>query len=370
MADLNNPEYFINREISWLRFNLRVLREGGRKKLPLLERLKFVAIAASNLDEFFMVRVAGLYNQLENGINKKDAAGLTVAEQLRHVAKAAHMQMKVEYSYLFSILKELRKKEIIICRVNDVEPAGKEWLEEYYREIIYPVLTPMAVDASRPFPFLVNRSLNLALELINRDGQLSRGFVQVPSVLPRIIEVGSTSKRTFVFLEEVILTHCGDLFTGCELLDVVPFRITRDADLEVDEEDTDDLLKEIELSLRKRKRGAAVRLEIVKARNQSIKQFLAESLSLEEQAIYEVNGPLDATCFFKSHASDRHEWNLRRSCEPPLELQESDCFSDYRRGDLLSASSPMKALNLWSDDQRCCEDPNVLASSRRSTGSA
>lgn len=364
MADLNNPEYFINREISWLRFNLRVLREGGRKKLPLLERLKFIAIAASNLDEFFMVRVAGLYNQLENGINKKDAAGLTVAEQLRHVAKAAHMQMKAEYSYLFSILKELRKKEIIICRVNDVEPAGKEWLEEYYREIIYPVLTPMAVDASRPFPFLVNRSLNLALELINRDGQLSRGFVQVPSVLPRIIEVGSTSKRTFVFLEEVILTHCGDLFTGCELLDVVPFRITRDADLEVDEEDTDDLLKEIELSLRKRKRGAAVRLEIVKARNQSIKQFLAESLSLEEQAIYEVNGPLDATCFFKFiKLLHRPEWEFAPIMpQPPLELQESDCLFQTIDEDDVLLHHPYESfepvVRLISD---AATDPNVLA---------
>jgi len=364
MVDLNNPEYYINRELSWLRFNLRVLRESGMKTLPLLERLKFVCISASNLDEFFMVRVAGLYNQLENGINKKDASGLTVEEQLKQIAKSAHMQMKAKYRYLFSILKELRKEGIMISRVGDVEESGKQWLEEYYREIVYPVLTPMAVDASRPFPFLMNRSLNLAVELINNEGQHSRGFVQVPSVLPRIVEVERCSQRTFVFLEEIIIVHCQDLFKGCEILDIVPFRITRDSDLDVDEEDTENLLKEIEISLRKRKRGASVRLEILKTRNQSIKKFLAGNLDLTEQAIYEINGPLDVTCFFKFiKLLNEPKWEFEPFVpQKPLELPKMDnLFDRIREHDILihhpyeSFEAVIKLVN------DAANDPNVLA---------
>lgn len=364
MVDLNNPEYYINRELSWLRFNLRVLREGGAKAIPLLERLKFVCISASNLDEFFMVRVAGLYGQIENGISKKDSAGLTAEEQLRLIAKSAHMQMKAKYRYLFSILKELRKEGVLLTRVSDVEPGGKEWLEEYYRETVYPVLTPMAVDASRPFPFLMNRTLNLAIELINKEGQLNRGFVQVPSVLPRIIEVERCSQRTFVFLEEVIITHCQDLFKGCEILDIVPFRITRDSDLDVDEEDTEDLLKEIEISLRKRKRGATVRLEIVKTRNESIKKFLAESLFIEEQAIYEINGPLDVTCFFKFiKLLNVPEWEYEPFVpQKPLELPKpDDLFDRIREHDILlhhPYESFEPVIKLVND---AANDPNVLA---------
>ena len=364
MVDLNNPEYYINRELSWLRFNLRVLRESGVKAMPLLERLKFVCISASNLDEFFMVRVAGLYNQLENGINKKDAAGLTVEEQLKLIAKSAHMQMKAKYRYLFSILKELRKEGIMISRVGDVEESGKQWLEEYYREIVYPVLTPMAVDASRPFPFLMNRSLNLAVELINNEGQHSRGFVQVPSVLPRIIEVERCSQRTFVFLEEVIIVHCQDLFKGCEILDIVPFRITRDSDLDVDEEDMENLLKEIEISLRKRKRGASVRLEILKTRNQSIKKFLAENLDLTEQAIYEINGPLDVTCFFKFiKLLNEPKWEFEPFVpQKPLELPKMDnLFDRIREHDILfhHPYESFEAVIKFVSD--AANDPNVLA---------
>ena len=364
MVDLNNPEYYINRELSWLRFNLRVLRESGVKSMPVLERLKFVCISASNLDEFFMVRVAGLYNQLENGINKKDAAGLTVEEQLNMIAKSAHMQMKAKYRYLFSILKELRNEGIMLSRVGDVEESGKEWLEEYYREIVYPVLTPMAVDASRPFPFLMNRTLNLAVELINNEGQHSRGFVQVPSVLPRIIEVERCKQRTFVFLEEIIIVHCQDLFKGCEILDIVPFRITRDSDLDVDEEDTENLLKEIEISLRKRKRGASVRLEILNTRNQRIKRFLAENLDLTEQAIYEISGPLDVTCFFKFiKLLNQPKWEFEPFVpQKPLELQKMDnLFDRIREHDILlhHPYESFEAVIKFVSD--AANDPDVLA---------
>lgn len=362
--NLNKPEYFFNRELSWLKFNLRVLREAGVKTTPLLERLKFVAITASNLDEFFMVRVAGLWDQYENGINKRDAAGLTVKAQLEEISKAAHDQMKLLNKYLLSLVKELREEGIYICRVSELSEKGRRWLEAYYQEEIFPVLTPMAVDASRPFPFLANKTLNLAVELTNQEGEDSMGIVQVPSVLPRLLEVPGEEKRSFVFLEDVINEHCSDLYSGCKILDVVPFRITRDADLEFDEDDIDNLLKEVEKSLRKRTRGASVRLEIYNKANSRIRKFLYDNLDITEQEVYEINGPLDATCFFK-FASLPGMWPwLYEPFVPqrPLELpDDSDIFKVLRERDVLlhhPYESFDPVVKFVSD---AADDPNVLA---------
>lgn len=362
--NLNKPEYFFNRELSWLKFNLRVLREAGVKTTPLLERLKFVAITASNLDEFFMVRVAGLWDQYENGINKRDAAGLTVKAQLEEISKAAHDQMKLLNKYLLSLVKELREEGIYICRVSELSEKGRRWLEAYYQEEIFPVLTPMAVDASRPFPFLANKTLNLAVELTNQEGEDSMGIVQVPSVLPRLLEVPGEEKRSFVFLEDVINEHCSDLYSGCKILDVVPFRITRDADLEFDEDDIDNLLKEVEKSLRKRTRGASVRLEIYNKANSRIRKFLYNNLDITEQEVYEINGPLDATCFFK-FASLPGMWPwLYEPFVPqrPLELpDDSDIFKVLRERDVLlhhPYESFDPVVKFVSD---AADDPNVLA---------
>lgn len=362
--NLNKPEYFFNRELSWLKFNLRVLREAGVKTTPLLERLKFVAITASNLDEFFMVRVAGLWDQYENGINKRDAAGLTVKAQLEEISKAAHDQMKLLNKYLLSLVKELREAGIYICRVSELSEKGRRWLEAYYQEEIFPVLTPMAVDASHPFPFLANKTLNLAVELTNQEGEDSMGIVQVPSVLPRLLEVPGEEKRSFVFLEDVINEHCSDLYSGCKILDVVPFRITRDADLEFDEDDIDNLLKEVEKSLRKRTRGASVRLEIYNKANSRIRKFLYDNLDITEQEVYEINGPLDATCFFK-FASLPGMWPwLYEPFVPqrPLELpDDSDIFKVLRERDVLlhhPYESFDPVVKFVSD---AANDPNVLA---------
>lgn len=362
--DLNKPEYFFNRELSWLKFNLRVLKEAAVKTTPLLERLKFVAITASNLDEFFMVRVAGLWDKWEDGINQRDASGLTVKEQLDEISASAHEQVKLQYKYMLSILKELENNGIRICRVNKISEKGRSWLDEYYREVVYPVLTPMAVDASRPFPFLANRTLNLAVELINQDEEQSMGLVQVPSVLPRLVEVEGEEKRTFVFLEDVISGNCAELFKGCQILDVVPFRLTRDSDLDVDEDDIDNLLKEVEKSLRKRKRGAAVRLELNKTTNLRIKKFLSDNLDLSEQEIFEINGPLDATCFFKfAGLPGMWPW-LYEPFVPqrPLELpDDSDLFGAIRAKDILlhhpyeSFDPVVKLVN------DAASDPKVLA---------
>ena len=362
--DLNKPEYFYNRELSWLKFNLRVLKEAMFKNAPLLERLKFIAISASNLDEFFMVRVAGLWNSLDNGVDKVDAAGLSVKEQLEAIAESAHEQIRTQTKYLMALIGEMDAVGLHFRRVENLTDLGKDWLEEYYREIIYPVLTPMAVDASRPFPFLANKTQNLAVELIKSDGEHSMGLIQVPSVLDRILEIPPEERRTFVFLEDIIASHCQDLFKGCQILDVVPFRVTRDSDLDLEEEDSVDLLKEVEESLRKRKRGAAVRLEIFKTNNNRIKKFLEENLDVSDLEIYEINGPLDPTCFFKfTGLKGMWPW-LHEPFVPqrPLELpDDSDLFAAIRQNDILlhhPYESFDPVVKLVSD---AADDPKVLA---------
>ncbi|WP_303710253.1 RNA degradosome polyphosphate kinase [Phascolarctobacterium succinatutens] len=362
--DLTKPEYFYNRELSWLKFNLRVLKEAMVKDTPLLERLKFIAISASNLDEFFMVRVASLWSNFDSGVEKRDASGMSVHEQLVAISQAAHEQVRTQTKSLIALMAEMDAVKLHFRRVKDLSELGKDWLEEYYREVVFPVLTPMAVDASRPFPFLANKTLNLAVELIKADGEHSMGLIQVPSVLDRIVEVEPEGKRTFVFLEDIIASHCHDLFKGCHILDMVSFRVTRDSDLDLEEDDSVDLMKEVEESLRKRKRGAAVRLEILKTNNNRIKRFLEENLDVTEMEVYEINGPLDPTCFFK-FIGMKGMWPwLYEPFVPqrPLELpDDSDLFAAIRENDILlhhPYESFDPVVKLVSD---AADDPQVLA---------
>lgn len=362
--DLTKPEYFYNRELSWLKFNLRVLKEAMVKETPLLERLKFIAISASNLDEFFMVRVAGLWSNFDSGVEKRDASGMSVHEQLVAISQAAHEQVRTQTKSLIALMAEMDAVKLHFRRVKDLSELGKDWLEEYYREVVFPVLTPMAVDASRPFPFLANKTLNLAVELIKADGEHSMGLIQVPSVLDRIVEVEPEGKRTFVFLEDIIASHCHDLFKGCHILDMVSFRVTRDSDLDLEEDDSVDLMKEVEESLRKRKRGAAVRLELFKTNNNRIKRFLEENLDVTEMEVYEINGPLDPTCFFK-FIGMKGMWPwLYEPFVPqrPLELpNDSDLFAAIRENDILlhhPYESFDPVVKLVSD---AADDPQVLA---------
>ena len=361
---MTQPEYFYNRELSWLKFNLRVLKEAMVKDTPLLERLKFIAISASNLDEFFMVRVAGLWSNFDSGVEKRDASGMSVHEQLVAISQAAHEQVRTQTKSLIALMAEMDAVKLHFRRVKDLSELGKDWLEEYYREVVFPVLTPMAVDASRPFPFLANKTLNLAVELIKADGEHSMGLIQVPSVLDRIVEVEPEGKRTFVFLEDIIASHCHDLFKGCHILDMVSFRVTRDSDLDLEEDDSVDLMKEVEESLRKRKRGAAVRLEIFKTNNNRIKRFLEENLDVTEMEVYEINGPLDPTCFFK-FIGMKGMWPwLYEPFVPqrPLELpDDSDLFAAIRENDILlhhPYESFDPVVKLVSD---AADDPQVLA---------
>lgn len=360
----DKTDYFLNREISWLKFNSRVLLEAEDKTKPLLERLKFIAITASNLDEFFMIRVAGLKHQLDNNINKTDIAGLTVAEQLREICGATHEQVKAQYRYLKAVINELEAHAIYFNDVQSLPGKAREWIEGYFMHTIYPVLTPMAVDARHPFPFLANRSLNLAV-ILTREEETKTAVIQVPAVLPRIVEVpGYAKRRRFVFQEEIIRTYCDRLFHGYTITDIVPFRITRNADLLIDEEEAEDLLAEVEKSLRQRKRGQAVRLEIGKTANKEFKKFLTDALGIVEDEVYEIAGPIDTTCFFKFAELPGFEHLRYEDIIPqtPADLVgKEDLFDAIRERDIL-LHHPYESFGPVVDFIRlAAEDPKVLA---------
>lgn len=361
----DDPDYFFNRELSWLKFNRRVLGEADVKHKPLLERLKFIAISSSNLDEFFMIRVAGLKHQLESGVNKVDAAGLSVRQQLVCIAEDTHELVKLEYRFLKNIQAELEEADICFCDSNSLDEWAQEWIENFFDNTIFPVITPMAVDAGHPFPFLTNRSLNLAVLLCQDRSDDHAAVIQVPAVLPRIIEVPSNGvKRQFVFLEDIIKRYCGKLFHGYTIKDVVPFRITRNADLSIDEEDAEDLLAEIEKSLRQRKHGQAVRLEIGKTNNRPLRELLVHNLNIEEQDIYEINGPLDTTCFFKfSDMPDlEHLLHSPVDAQMPRELiGVTNLFDAVRERDILLHHPYESFQPVVEFVRQAASDPDVLA---------
>ncbi len=296
MMDLDDSKYYINRELSWLEFNKRVLEEAFDKSYPLLERIKFLGITASNLDEFFMIRVAALKDQVEIGYNKPDPSGLTPVEQLVEISQEVHKQVKKQYNCLTrSLFPALKKEKITFKKYKDLDQKQKGFIQNRFEKMYYPVLTPLAIDKSRPFPLLANKSLNLAVRL--RSAEECFAVVQVPSVLPRIIELPADEGRQFIFLEDVLIASIDKLFSGYEVKAVFPFCITRNADLDIDEEDAQDLLKEIEESIANRKWGAPVRLEMEKDSDKVLRRFLVEMLDMEEVDIYEVSSHLDLTAW-------------------------------------------------------------------------
>ncbi|KGX83742.1 RNA degradosome polyphosphate kinase [Pontibacillus marinus] len=306
--ELGNPLYYNNRELSWLAFNERVLQESLDKHNPLLERLKFLAIFSSNLDEFFMVRVAGLKDQVKAGFNKpENKAGLTPKEQLSKISDKNHKLVDMQYStYQNVLLPMLKEENISFVSMNELTREQYRVMEEFFDEQIFPVLTPMAVDAYRPFPMLLNKSINLTVVLedefdVEEEGHKT-AIVQVPSVLNRYVELDASNEkvRKFIMLEDIISHFLYKMFAGYIVKSVTEFRITRNADMTIHEEGARDLLKEIEKELKKRKWGAAVRLEIKKDQyDPKVLQFLLNVLEIHRKDVYEVDGPLDLTYLFK-----------------------------------------------------------------------
>src|SRR5450432_514667 len=266
--DQANARLFLNRELSSLEFNNRVLDEARDPSVPLVERLKFLTILASNLDEFFMVRVAGLKQQLSGNVAETPPDGLTAAEQLAAISARSHAMVAEQYRiWREDVAPGIAEAGIRLLRPQDLTPEQKAHLSAYFAREVWPVLTPLAVDSGHPFPMLRNRSLNLAI-LIHREREKTTrpetivAVVQVPSVLPRITEVPGAGRFSFMLLEDLIAMHAGDLFPGFHVVGCSPFRVTRNFDLSIDEDEADDLLKTIQKELRRRERGSAVRLEI------------------------------------------------------------------------------------------------------------
>lgn len=311
-VDVKNHRYYLNRELSWLQFNLRVLQEAVDPNNPLLEKLKFLAITSSNLDEFFMIRVAGLKHQKENGVVRRDIAHMTPAEQLENISDTCQKLVARQYRYLQMILKELRTEGLYFVHPEEATESQKKWLDDYFERHVFPVITPMAVDSSHPFPFLASKSLNLALLLERNERDLSvdeendidvkTAIVPVPSVLSRIIRLPDDptqpGRHDFVLLEQVIRYFASRLFIGYDLLEAHPFRITRDADLYIDEEDAQDLVVEVEKQLKKRQRGEAVRIEFEQGASRFMRRFMTQEMNLGKEDMYEIDGPLDMTVFF------------------------------------------------------------------------
>ncbi len=354
-----------NREISWLSFNSRVLDEAFEKENPILERLNFLAITASNLDEFYMVRVAGVLDDVHEGIKAADPSGLTPKQLLKKLLEQIHNFVKRQYSCLNrSIMPLLHKNGLHFLRISELNDKQKLFVDEYYHSMVFPVLTPMAVDTSRPFPLLANKSLNIAVKLINED-ENAFAVVQVPSILPRFIELpSSTAGRSFVLLEDIIMSKLDMLFELYKIKCFSPFRLTRDSDLDIDE-DVDDLLVEIQRSIKKRKRGKPIRLELLKHCDSELKRFLIDMLDMEEDEIYESSGPIDLTFFSKFARID----NCKALQFPPVVPVNppadfcgyDDIFEAIREKDRL-VHHPYESFDVVIDFVlKAASDPNVLA---------
>lgn len=354
-----------NRELSWLDFNGRVLEEATEKENPVMERLKFLSITASNLDEFFMVRVAGLLDRIHHGSQKADVSGYTPETLMSKLSEEIHKFSKNQYKcFLHSIIPSLSDNNIYFLKISDLNDKQLKFIENYFKSVVFPVLTPMAVDTSRPFPLLANRSLNLAVRLSNLGGDTFFALVQVPSILPRFLELPSSGGRAFVMLEDIIAHYLSELFALYNIMAYAPFRITRDADLDIDEE-TDDLMEEIQKSIKKRERGAPVRLEFYKKCDAEIQSFLVDMMGVTDSEIYVQSGPLDLTFLSKfSNISGFEDmcFSPIKPVNPPAEFYGcADLFQAIREKDRL-VHHPYESFDVVVKFiKRAAEDPDVLA---------
>ena len=366
------PEYCRNREMSWISFDERILEEARDKNLPLFERLKFLSISASNLDEFFMVRVASVRDMMKAGIERKDIAGLTPKEQLKLIIPKTHELMTAQYNtYNRSLLPALSAigLEVITSYEKLTEEQGRA-VDRYFDEDVYPVLTPMAMDSARPFPLITNKALNIGLLIRKKDAkkedELEFATVQVPSVLPRIYELPEQNDEIHrvILLEEIIRRNIGKLFMGNEVICAYPYRVTRDADMEIDEDDAEDLLKEIQRQLKKRRWGQVIRLEVEENINKKLLKILKEELEVKEDNIYMFNGPLDLTFLMKMYGMkgfDDYKVPGYTPAAVPALMNDQTIFENIRRQDILLHHPYMTFDPVVDFIRQASVDPQVLA---------
>lgn len=366
-GDLSDPALYVNRELSALAFNERVLDQARDSRWPLLERLKFLAIHASNLDEFYMIRVSGLHEQLDAAISTKQADGLEVRDLLAQIRKLVQRQLyEAATLYREVLIGALAEAGIRVRAFRDLAAAEQAWARDYFRAAVFPVLTPLGVDPVHPFPFLSNLSLSLAVELQDPASSEHRfARVKVPEILPRFVAIGGKHDDVadFILMEELIGENLGELFPGLEIRGCHPFRVTRDMDLDVLEDVASDLLAAVDLSVRRRRFGAAVRLEISPRLPPHIRQLLLDKLEIDADDLYESQAPLGLSCLFQLGSIARAE--LR---DPPLVqrvplawCEKVDPFSAIRAGDIClhhpyDSFTPVLELLTFA-----AQDPGVLA---------
>lgn len=375
--EFKNPKYYDNRELSWIKFEHRVLNEAKDKEIPILDRLKFVSITSSNLDEFFMVRVASLKDMEHAGYTKKDIAGMDPTEQLCAIRKEVHALVEKQYNtYNRSLMPILRKEGIrIIGAYEELNEKQATYVDKYFMEHVYPVLTPMAVDASRPFPLVRNKSLNIAALIKSKhpNSKLQQGSkqelefatVQVPSVLPRLVPIpGEDDRYTFTLLEQIIEKNMAQLFLNYDLVCAYPYRIMRNADLSFDEDEASDLLKEIQKQLVKRQWGEVIRLEIEHKADKRLLQVLKEQLAVSGKDVYEIAGPLDLTFLMKMYGLSGCD-DLREKLFVPQKnpriLPGESIFDEIKKGDIF-LTHPYETFDPVVDFiKQAAVDPDVLA---------
>ncbi len=373
------PEYYENRELSWLKFDARVLNEAKDKSIPLLERLKFVSITSSNLDEFFMVRVASLKDMVHADYRKRDIAGMTASEQLDRINTATRKLVESQYNtYNRSLVPLMAANGIhIIEKYEELTAEQAAYVDRYFEEDVYPVLTPMAVDASRPFPLIRNKTLNIAALLSSKKDEKHKdavefATVQVPGVLPRLVPIpadtsenfGEVEGRTFILLEQIIEKNIDKLFLNYHVLCAHPYRVMRNADLPIDEDEAADLLKEIQKQLKKRQWGEVIRLEVEASVDKKLLRFLKDELKVAEEDIFQISGPIDLTFLMKMYGLSGCD-SLRYEPYKPQRVTEiepgEDIFEAIRVGDIL-LHHPYETFDPVVDFIRqAASDPDVLA---------
>lgn len=362
---------YINRDLSWIEFNRRVLEEAQDPSTPLLERIKFLSICSTNLDEFMSVRVAGITDQLKAGYTKKDFTGYTPEGLLRRIMKRTGKMVQEQYKTLRELTRALAKEGLIFTASGDLTPNQKKQMDQYFHDFVFPVLTPMAVDQSRPFPLVHNLNLYLAVTL-RREGDDPEeepyfAIVRVPSNLPRYIKVharANSVKQEFVLLEDLIEEHIQTLFPGYTPVAVDPFRLTRNADLTLNEEGAEDLLEEIEKELKRRRWGSPVRLEVQKGFHPYALELLKEEFEIGDN-VFEIDGPIDLSYLMKLSLSLPDFDHLRYpKLEPayPLEFDETDDFFEVLREKDVLVYHPYESFDAVSDFvDHAANDPAVMA---------
>ena len=361
---------FFDRELSWLAFNKRVLEEAQDPATPLFERLKFLGIVATNIDEFFMVRVSGVQDQIFSGVRRRTVSGLSPTEQFNLIHQESHSQVDGLYKcFREEILPALAQERILIEHPAKLSRKLQKFVREMYAQEIFPVLTPLAVDSGHPFPRLKGLSLNVIVHLEGskrlRPGEPLIAIVQVPSVLPRLIEIASShGRRRFVLLEDLIIENLASLFPGLKVKEAVPFRVTRDADIEYKEIDAEDLLKYIETEIRERERGKAVRLQIAQRASDLLAGYLMRIMALNEMQVYRVDGPIAVSELSAIWALDGYDHLKVAPFQPNIRKflrRRGSIFSKIRRQDILLHHPYESFMPIVDFIRDAANDPKVLA---------